>query len=114
MNNVVAAMPSEAIVEVDELLADREEFFGARRLALRRAATTQEVEEAVRLAAARRLADRLVERELPLEAAAELRAAGPFRDHHLARISSLHCCLERAGTKRQSFDRNQEPGSECS
>ena len=115
MNNVVAAMPSEAIVEVDELLADREEFFGARRLALRRAATTQEVEEAVRLAAAAQ-ACRSPRGERTAIGGCSRVASGGGHFGITTWRGSLHCIAawKRAGTKRQSFDRNQEPGSECS
>lgn len=76
VNDVLASMPPDSVVKADEQLANRTEFFDARRDALRRTATTQEVNEAIRYEAARRHANRLVENGQPLEAAAELRTAG--------------------------------------
>lgn len=76
MEAVLAGLPAVSVVVADEVLEGHPDFFPAVRLALHRAATTEDLELATREAAARWLAARLIARDQPLEAAAELRAAG--------------------------------------
>lgn len=73
---VLASLPLSFVLDADESLQGESSLFTARREALRRMAMSAELEEDRRILAAQRLADRLVENGLPIEAAAELRAAG--------------------------------------
>jgi hypothetical protein len=76
MRVVVDGLLPDVLIEADERLKTRPAFFENVRVALRRVAAMDELDPAQREAAARRLAARLIDREEPLEAAAELRAAG--------------------------------------
>ena len=73
---VLGGLAPDALLGADEQLARRPELFDLVRTALHRSATRDDVDLVTREAAARRLSARLIEREEPLEAAAELRAAG--------------------------------------
>lgn len=73
---VLASLPLPFVLDADEALQEESSLFTARREALRRMAMSPELDENRRNLAAQRLADRLVENGLPIEAAAELRAAG--------------------------------------
>lgn len=73
---VLSSLAPDALLGADERLAMRPELFDAVRIALHRSAMRDDVDLVTREAAARRLAERLIAREEPLEAAAELRAAG--------------------------------------
>ena len=76
MNEVLSSIPPQMVIDADSRLADEQVLFDARREALRRAAMAEQSGETVRLAAARRLAERLVSDGLPIEAARELQAVG--------------------------------------
>jgi hypothetical protein len=80
---IFEGVPAGDVVRLDAILADDPVQFEARRIALARAAVAPEISREQRLAAARRLARRLIETGRPIEAATELKLLGATADSPL-------------------------------
>ena len=80
---IFEGVPAGDVVRLDAILADDPVQFEARRVALARAAVAPEISREQRLAAARRLARRLIETGRPIEAATELKLLGATADSPL-------------------------------
>ena len=80
---IFEGIPAGDVVRLDSILDDDPVQFEARRVALGRAAMAPEISREKRLAAARRLARRLIDTGRPIEAAAELKLLGATADSPL-------------------------------
>ena len=80
---IFEGVPAGDVVRLDSILGDDPVQFEARRIALARAAVAPEISRERRLAAARRLARRLIATGRPIEAATDLRLLGATADSPL-------------------------------